>query len=84
MFILLLKMNKDQSLKANDQKLVLLMAGNDDTGKKSIVKQWCRNNPDVVEENKTFYKSYSFLQILDFIDESPITLPIEIRILNGK
>jgi hypothetical protein len=76
-------MNKDKSLKAHEQKLVLLMVGNNETGKKTICREMIKNHQLVSEENKTFYISYSFTYE-EAIENCKLTLPVEIRVMNGK
>ena len=75
-------MNKDNSLKSNDQKIILLMVGNDDTGKKSISKQWMSKNQNESEESRTFYKTFSFLYE-DVIEDEKVSNIVEIRVMNG-
>jgi hypothetical protein len=76
-------MNKDLSLKSNENNLVLLVVGNDDTGKKSIVSSWMNKNIPDSEEQKTFYKIFYF-QYKDTIDEEELSLKVEVRIINGE
>jgi hypothetical protein len=78
-----LKMNKDKSLKTQDEKLILLMVGNNETGKKTICKEMMKNYQFINEENKTFYISLNFI-FEDTINELKLTLPIELRVMNGK
>jgi hypothetical protein len=75
-------MNKDTSLKTNDQKLVLLMIGNDDTGKKTLARQWMNKYTMESEENRTYYKIFNFL-FDDCIDNEKISIFVEIRVMNG-
>ncbi len=76
-------MNKDKSLKTQDEKLILLMVGNNETGKKTICKEMMKNYQFINEENKTFYISLNFI-FEDTINELKLTLPIELRVMNGK
>lgn len=76
-------MNKDKSLKAQEQKFVLLMVGNNETGKKTICKEMIKKYQFVSEENKTFYISYNFIYEETF-EDCKLTLPMEIRVMNGK
>jgi hypothetical protein len=76
-------MNKDHSLKQSEPRVVLLMCGNDDVGKKSICRQWMIRYESVSEDNKTFYKTFSFC-IEEVVDGVRLTLPVEIRVMNGK
>lgn len=75
-------MNKDLSLKANEHKVVFLMVGNDETGKKSIAKHWANKYIIEYEENRTFYKTIN-ISYEDIIDDEKVSFPIEIRIMNG-
>lgn len=75
-------MNKDNSLRKEETKLVLLLVGNPDTGKKSIAKQWLGKSFEM-KEHKTFYTTYHFTYE-DLSDEERISIPGEIRVLNGK
>jgi hypothetical protein len=76
-------MNKDMGLKKEEMKLIFLIAGNTDTGKKSIAKQWLSKVHFEFEENKTFYKTYHFT-FEDIVDDMRLSIPGEIRILNGN
>lgn len=76
-------MKKDKSLKAQDEKLILLMVGNNETGKKTICKELMKKYQSGKEENKTFYMSYNFI-FEDQLDNCKLNLPIEIRVMNGK
>jgi len=76
-------MNKDQSLRAKDRKVTLLVVGNDDTGKKSITRQWMNKYTGESEECRAFYKIFNLLYE-DFIDdERKVSIPVEIRVING-
>ncbi len=75
-------MKKDLTLKGNEQKTVFLILGNDDTGKKSIVKQWTNKYIIDSEENRTFYKTTN-IQYEDNIEDEKILVPVELRIMNG-
>ena len=75
-------MNKDKSLKANEQKLILLMVGNNETGKRTLCKEIMRKYQSTNEENKTFYMSYSFIY-QETIDDQKLAIPMEIRVING-
>ncbi len=82
-------MNKDLplSLKSNKEKLILLMLGNDGSGKKSIIKKWI-NSPNIskskspVEENRSFYKTVNLIYDYKF-DNQTVEIPVEIRVMNG-
>jgi hypothetical protein len=76
-------MNKDLSLKSNENNLVLLVVGNDDTGKKSIVSNWMNKYIPDSEEQKTYYKIFYF-HYKDTIDDEEISLKAEVRVINGE
>lgn len=75
-------MNKDASLKINDQKIVLLILGNDDTGKKTVARKWMSNYNMQSEDNRTIYKIFTFL-FEDIIENERISCLVEIRVMNG-
>jgi septin family protein len=79
-------MNKDKSLKESEKKLVFLICGNAEVGKKSFVNNILHKlnlqeamNP----EDKSFYIVYNF-KLKRKIDDHTIPIPIEIRILNSN
>ena len=73
-------MDKDKSLQKG-KKMVLLICGDPNTGKKTIVKKWL-NNIEFTENDHSFYKDYLFTYNLT-IDNNQVSIPIEIRILNS-
>jgi hypothetical protein len=75
-------MNKDKSLKANEQKLILLMVGNNETGKRTLCKEILRKFQSTHEENKTFYMAYNFIY-QDTVENCKLSIPTEIRVING-
>ena len=77
-------MDKDTSLnKKEDYKMVLLVCGDPQTGKKTIVNNWLKDKEkDKSIESKTFYQVYNFVHT-EQIDSGSINIPMEIRILNG-
>ena len=75
-------MNKDEVLKKDTFKLILLVCGNNKTGKKSIVNKWLENI-EKFEDKKTFYSSISF-KLKENINNVEIEIPSEIRILNSE
>lgn len=76
-------MNKDNSLKVEENNLVLLIVGNDDTGKKSIVSSWMNKFIPESEETKTFYKIFYFTYE-DTFEEDQICFKVEVRVINGE
>ena len=74
-------MERDASLKANDVKMILLMCGDSQTGKKTIVKSIIKNKQFTEKENVSF-KSI-FFTYEELIGNSKVEIPIEIRILNS-
>ncbi len=76
-------MNKDKSLKSKDEKLIFLVIGNSQTGKKTICKEIMRRHKITSEENKTFYTAYNF-NYEDRIMDRKISIPIEFRVMNGN
>lgn len=74
-------MNKDSALRKETQKMVLLVCGDPKTGKKTLVNAWKKNN-STIEENKSFYKVFSFTHT-EKIDDIDVDIPCEIRILNS-
>jgi hypothetical protein len=77
-------MNKDSSLKSTEQKIVFLVVGNNNTGKKSIANAWMNlsKSAEFTQENRTFYNIYSFL-LEDVIDNENLSNIVEIRVMNG-
>ena len=75
-------MNKDLSLKSNDVKMILLICGDNKTGKKSIVKGIIKDKEFTKKEQASF-KSY-FFRHEEVIGKSNILIPIELRILNSE
>ena len=73
-------MDKDKSLQKG-KKMVLLICGDPNTGKKTIVNKWL-NNIKFTENDHSFYKDYLFTYNLT-IDNNQVSIPIEIRILNS-
>ncbi len=73
-------MDKDKSLQKG-KKMVLLICGDPNTGKKTIVNKWL-NNIEFTENDHSFYKDYLFTYNLT-IDNNQVSIPIEIRILNS-
>ena len=73
-------MDKDKSLQKG-KKMVLLICGDPNTGKKTIVNKWL-NNIQFTENDHSFYKDYLFTYNLT-IDNNQVSIPIEIRILNS-
>ena len=75
-------MNKDLSLKSNDVKMIILICGDNKTGKKTIVKGIIKNKEYTKKEQASF-KSYFFTHE-EVIGKSNILIPIELRILNSE
>ncbi len=73
-------MDKDKSLQKG-KKVVLLICGDPNTGKKTIVNKWL-NNIQFTENDYSFYKVYLFTY-QETIDNNQVSIPIEIRILNS-
>ena len=73
-------MDKDKSLQKG-KKMVLLICGDPNTGKKTIVNKWL-NNIEFTENDHSFYKDYLFTYN-QTIDNNQVSIPIEIRILNS-
>ena len=73
-------MDKDKSLQKG-KKMVLLICGDPQTGKKTIVNKWL-NNIEYTENDHSFYKDYIF-SYQETIDNNKVSIPIEIRILNS-
>ena len=73
-------MDKDKSLQKG-KKMVLLICGDPNTGKKTIVNKWL-NNIQFTENDYSFYKVYLFTY-QETIDNNQVSIPIEIRILNS-
>lgn len=73
-------MEKDISLKTRDEKLVILVLGNESVGKKSLVQNWMKIFKLISTESKSFYKNYIFSYT---IESFPNPLIIEVRILNS-
>ncbi len=63
-------------------KLVFLLCGNDGVGKKSIINEWKKKMKFDKEEDKSFYKVYSFT-LEHRSDDIFLTLNFEVRVLNG-
>lgn len=75
-------MDKDLSLSsANDVKLIILVCGDSNTGKKTIVKQIIGERKFETKEQNNFV-SY-FFNFEEFVGKSTISIPVEIRILNS-
>ena len=75
-------MNEDLSLQQEDVKLILLICGDSQTGKKTIVKCLINNRQYTKKEYST-YKSY-FFKHEEVIRKATISIPIELRILNSE
>jgi len=75
-------MNEDLSLQAEEVKLILLICGDSQTGKKTIVKGII-NNRQYTKKQYSTYKSY-FFKHEEVIRKSTISIPIELRILNSE
>ena len=75
-------MNKDSLLKSNDVKLILLICGDKQTGKKSIVKGIIKEKEYTKKEQAAF-TSYFFTHE-EVIGRSTILIPIELRVLNSE
>ena len=73
-------MDKDKSLQKG-KKMVLLICGDPQTGKKSIVNSWLKNI-EYKESDHSFFKDYSFT-FDETMDNIKVGIPIEIRILNS-
>lgn len=63
-------------------KLVFLLCGNDGVGKKSIINEWKRKMKFEKEEDKSFYKVYSFT-LEHRSDDLSLNMNFEVRVLNG-
>ena len=74
-------MNQDIALKKEEFKMVLLVCGDPQTGKKTIVNNWIKDKENNID-NKSFYKVYTFSHE-EMIESTPINIPCEIRILNS-
>ena len=74
-------MNQDLAVKKDELKMILLVCGDPQTGKKTIVNNWLKDKEKNVED-KSFYKVYSFIHE-EMIESTPIKIPCEIRILNS-
>ena len=74
-------MDKDLSLNKNKVKLIILICGDSQTGKKTLVKQIIGDKNFKTKENDN-YISYSFEDKV-FLGKSMIPIPFEIRILNS-
>ena len=75
-------MDKDLSLNSNDVKLIILICGDNQTGKKTLVKQIIGDRKFTTKEVDNF-TSYSF-NTDEFLGKSIISIPVELRILNSK
>ena len=75
-------MDKDLSLVSNDVKLIILVCGDNKTGKKTIVKQIINERQFKTKEQSNFI-SY-FFNYEEFVGKSNISIPVEIRILNSE
>ena len=75
-------MNKDSLLKSNDVKLILLICGDKQTGKKTIVKGIIKEKEYTKKDQATF-TSYFFTHE-EVIGRSTILIPIELRVLNSE
>lgn len=75
-------MNKDSLLKSNDVKLILLICGDKQTGKKTIVKGIIKEKEYTKKEQATF-TSYFFTHE-EIVGRSSILIPIELRVLNSE
>ena len=75
-------MNKDSLLKSNDVKLILLICGDKETGKKTIVKGIIKEKEYTKKEQASF-TSYFFTHE-EVIGRSSILIPIELRVLNSE
>lgn len=76
------KMNTDLALKKEEMKMIVLICGNPQTGKKLLVSSWIKEKNGVIEK-KVFYEVFTF-DFKETIDNIPITLSCEIRILNSE
>ena len=75
-------MNEDLSLQSDDVKLIILICGDSQTGKKTIVKGIINNRQYTKKEYST-YKSY-FFKHEEVIRKANISIPVELRILNSE
>lgn len=75
-------MDKDLSLKSNDVKMILLICGDNKTGKKSIVKGMIKDK-EYTQKDHSSFKSYFFTHE-EVIGKSNILIPMELRILNSE
>ncbi len=74
-------MEKDITNKKKEYKMVLLVCGDSQTGKKSIVNKWLEKISKT-EDVKSFYRIYSF-SIDEPVGEETMKIPCELRILNS-
>ena len=74
-------MNKDLALISNEVKLIILVCGDCNTGKKTLVKQIIGDKKFNEKDNGNFI-SYSFNSD-EFLGKEMVTVPIEIRVLNS-
>ena len=75
-------MDKDLALKSDDVKLIILICGDKQTGKKTIVKQIIGDRKFKTKENINFI-SY-FFNSDEFLGKSIISVPVDIRILKSE
>lgn len=76
-------MNRDLQLKKNENKLVLLVCGDEKTGKKTIVENFLSSFKIDSHEEKTVYESYRFH--FEYSSENEqIMIPAEVRILHSE